>query len=151
MMTTLKIKIVDHNSDAYRETVKLRDMILRKPLGLNYTEVQLQAELDSIHIACYFHDELVGCLILKPDGTDNLKMRQVAVSDKHQGLGIGRALVDFSEQYARENGYGKISMHARDTAVGFYLKLGYEVEGEPFEEVTIPHRSMFKEIGQCAE
>jgi len=68
-------------------------------------------------------------------------MRQVAVSDKHQGLGIGRAMVEFSERFARENGYGKISMHARDTAVGFYLRLGYEVEGEPFEEVTIPHQS----------
>jgi ribosomal protein S18 acetylase RimI-like enzyme len=74
-------------------------------------------------------------------------MRQVAVSDKHQGLGVGRALVDFSEKYAGDNGYSKISMHARESAVGFYLKLGYEVEGEPFEEVTIPHRSMFKRIG----
>ena len=128
-------------------TVDLRDRILRKPLGLTYTAEQLEAESDSIHVACYFQDEVVGCLILEPDGMRNLKMRQVAVSDRHQGLGIGRALVDFSEEYASDNGYDKISMHAREAAVGFYLKLGYEVEGEPFEEVTIPHRSMFKKIG----
>jgi ribosomal protein S18 acetylase RimI-like enzyme len=145
-MTTLSIKVVEHNSDSYRETVNLRDKILRQPLGLIYTPEQLGAESDSIHVACYLQDELVGCLILKPDGPQNLKMRQVAVSDKHQGLGIGRALVDFSEEFARENGYGKITMHARETAAGFYLKLGYEVEGEAFEEVTIPHRSMFKKI-----
>jgi predicted GNAT family N-acyltransferase len=56
-------------------------------------------------------------------------------------------MVKFSEQYAQEHGYSKIYMHARETAVGFYLKLGYEIEGEPFEEVTIAHRSMLKNIG----
>jgi predicted GNAT family N-acyltransferase len=145
-MTTLIIKVVDHNSQPYHETVTLRDEVLRKPLGLIYTPEQLGAESDSIHIACYFQDELAGCLILQPDAMQTLKMRQVAVSNKHQGLGIGRAMVEFSEQFARENGYGKITIHARDTAVGFYLRLGYEVEGEPFEEVTIPHQSMFKNI-----
>ena len=142
----MRIEIVDHDSKAYHETVNLRDTILRKPLGLSFSPEQLQEESHLIHVACYFQDALAGCLILQPEGKDCLKMRQVAVSERHQGLGIGRTLVEFSEQFAREHGFRKISMHARETAVGFYLKLGYEVEGEPFEEVTIPHRSMFKNI-----
>jgi predicted GNAT family N-acyltransferase len=37
-------------------------------------------------------------------------------------------------------------MHARKSAVGFYEKLGYEIEGDEFEEVTIPHYEMQKTL-----
>jgi predicted GNAT family N-acyltransferase len=37
-------------------------------------------------------------------------------------------------------------LHARATAVPFYLRLGYTVVGEPFEEVGIPHRGMEKAL-----
>ena len=37
-----------------------------------------------------------------------------------------------------------LTLHARETAVAFYLRLGYRVVGEPFVEVTIPHRTMEK-------
>ena len=33
-------------------------------------------------------------------------------------------------------------LHARQTAVPFYERLGYETYGEPFVEVTIPHIAM---------
>lgn len=141
---TLIIKCIQHNSAEYEDTVVLRDEVLRKPLGLIFDPADLEKESDSIHIACYLNDVLAGCLILQPDNLGGLKMRQVAVSTESQGCGIGKAMVRFSEQYARENGYNKIHMHARETAIPFYLGLGYSIEGEPFEEVTIPHRHMFK-------
>jgi predicted GNAT family N-acyltransferase len=37
-------------------------------------------------------------------------------------------------------------MHARQSAVGFYQKLGYQIRGEEFEEVTIPHYEMQKQL-----
>ncbi len=141
---TLLIKCIKHNSAEYKDTVALRDVVLRKPLGLDFDPSDLDKESNSIHVACYLNDALAGCLILQPDDQRGLKMRQVAVSPECQGTGIGKAMVRYSEQYARENGYNKIHMHARDTAVPFYVGLGYSIEGEPFEEVTIPHRHMFK-------
>ena len=68
----------------------------------------------------------------------------MAVLNNLQGKGIGRALMMFAENIARDRGFRKISMHARKTAVGFYEKLGYEVEGDEFLEVTIPHHIMKK-------
>ena len=38
----------------------------------------------------------------------------------------------------------RIYLHARAHAVDFYLNSNYEVFGEPFEEVGIPHRHMQK-------
>ena len=37
-------------------------------------------------------------------------------------------------------------LHARQTAVPFYLKLGYAEVGAPFQEVGIPHRCMEKPL-----
>lgn len=35
-------------------------------------------------------------------------------------------------------------LHARDSALDFYLSLGYSIVGDPFEEVGIPHHRMEK-------
>jgi predicted GNAT family N-acyltransferase len=37
-------------------------------------------------------------------------------------------------------------MHARKSAVGFYEKNGYKICSGEFEEVTIPHYVMEKEL-----
>jgi ribosomal protein S18 acetylase RimI-like enzyme len=73
-------------------------------------------------------------------------MRQVAVAREAQGKKIGTALVEFSEHLAREHGFDKITMHARETAVAFYERLDYERCGERFDEVTIPHWEMRKKL-----
>ncbi|RYG29002.1 GNAT family N-acetyltransferase, partial [bacterium] len=70
------------------------------------------------------------------------KIRQVAVDPMEQGKGLGAALMRAIEPLCDE-----IYLHARDTAVPFYLRLGYQIVGEPFEEVGIPHRAMRKTTG----
>ncbi len=49
--------------------------------------------------------------------------------------------LEFEAEAARR-GYKRIYLHAREVALDFYLKLGYEIFGEEFVEVTIPHRHM---------
>jgi predicted GNAT family N-acyltransferase len=63
-----------------------------------------------------------------------------------QGKGVGRALIQFAENLARDHGYHKITMHARKNALGFYEKMGYRVKGSEFEEITIPHYIMEKDL-----
>ena len=50
----------------------------------------------------------------------------MAVVSGLQGKGIGKVLLQFAENIARDRGYKKIMMHARKTAVGFYEKSGYK-------------------------
>ena len=73
-------------------------------------------------------------------------MRQVAVDPDLQSRGVGSLLVSHSEAVARAKGFKKIELHARDTAVQFYKKLGYTVSGSVFKEVGIDHYYMDKEI-----
>ena len=138
---------VEYASPAYDEIVALRDTLLRKPLGLQFKVNEMDKEYLQIHFAAYTYDwELRGCLVLKPLGEEVIKMRQVAVAEAHQGQGIGQALVVASEEWARARGYREMELNARDVAVVFYEKLGYVKQGEPFEEVSIKHFKMVKEL-----
>ena len=142
----MRLQWVEHGSPEYRETIELRRQILRLPLGLDFTEEDIEAEAAELHLAAWDERGLAGCLVLVPYGSD-AKMRQVAVQPDRQGTGIGRAMVDEFERQASRDGYRRIVLNARDTAVPFYEKLGYAVEGEMFEEVTIPHFRMVKKLG----
>lgn len=142
----LGIRLVEHGSAAYRDTVWLRDCVLRRPLGLRFSDEELAREHGSHHVACYRGDRLVGCLVLRPRPDGDLQMRQVAVLPELQGQGIGTALVRFSEDLAHQRGFRRLILHARETAVAFYEKLGYSRMGDRFEEVSIPHWAMEKRL-----
>ena len=75
-----------------------------------------------------------------------VQMRQVAVVPDLQGQGIGVAIVERSETLSRQMGFRRMVLHARETAVPFYEKLGYSRIGEGFAEVTISHWAMEKKF-----
>jgi predicted GNAT family N-acyltransferase len=142
----MALKIIDHNSKEYRQMVDLRYQILRKPLGLSFTDEELATEKDDILLGCYEDDSLEACCVLSKTEPKTVRLRQMAVSANLQGKGIGRVLMSFAENIARDHGYKRLTMHARKSAVGFYEKNGYKVCSDEFLEVTIPHFVMEKEL-----
>jgi len=141
-----RLRWIDHLSPAYALSVALRRDILRKPLGLEFTEAQLASESNSYHLTAWEEDVLLGTLLLTPLESGSIQMRQVAVDDRRQGLGIGRLMVAESEAEAIGRGFTRMILHARDTAVGFYLKLGYKPVGDEFIEVGVKHQEMVKQL-----
>lgn len=126
--------------------ITLRNDILRKPLGLHFTQEELEKEKNEILIGAFEEDKMLGCCMLVKEEPKTCRLRQMAVLNNLQGKGIGRALMLFAETIARDRGFRKITMHARKTAVGFYERLGYKISGEEFKEVTIPHYVMEKKL-----
>ena len=140
----MALKIIDHGTKEYQQMVQLRNDILRKPLGLSLTPEELEKEKEEILIGAFEEDKMLGCCMLITQDPATVRLRQMAVLNNLQGKGIGRALMQFAENIARDRGFRKITMHARQTARGFYEKLGYQISGEQFEEVSIPHYIMEK-------
>lgn len=124
----------------------LRETILRKPLGLSFSDEDLKNEDQYIHIAFYDDDTLEGCCMLVPLNGNTVQLRQMAVTAGLQGKGIGRSIMQFAENIARDLGYRKMVMHARKSALGFYQKLQYNKVGEEFMEVTLPHFFLEKQL-----
>ena len=140
------LKQIDHGSKEYKQLVQLRYSILREPVGLDFSEDELEKEAGNIHIASFEEDELLGCCMLTKINKETLQLRQMAVKNNLQRKGIGASIMNFAENIARDKGFKKIIMHARDTAVGFYEKFGYKVKGEPFTEVKLTHVLMEKKL-----
>ena len=146
MSARTKIEVIEHDSAAYWQGLLLRDGLLREPLGLDYSDEDVAAEADQVHVVAIERNEIVGTLILRGVSPGIVQMRQVAVSAKKQGKGIGRDLVKFAEALVWAECGEEIYLHARETVVGFYEALEYEVVGEMFIEVGIPHFKMRKPV-----
>ncbi len=146
-MEPLQVRQLEFLSPDYDQSITLRTKVLRIPLGLEFSCEQLEQEYDQMHFACFESSgKMIGCMILKPDEPGVFQMRQVAIELEHQGRGAGRLLVEFAEKWAAEMGSNKIILHARDQAMPFYKKLGYQLDGPGFEEIGILHYLMFKKI-----
>jgi predicted GNAT family N-acyltransferase len=142
----MALKIIDHGTAEYEQMVKLRDDILRKPLGLSFSPEELEREKNNLHIVAYEDERMLGCCMLLEEDPQTVRLRQMAVMNDLQGKGIGKALMQFAENLARDRGYKRITMHARKHAIGFYEKMGYKKIGNEFKEITIPHYLMEKEL-----
>ena len=142
----MALKIIDYGTKEYQQMIKLRDDILRKPLGLYFSPEELEIEKDNMLIGAFEDDEMLGCCMMVEKDPTTLRLRQVAVLNDLQGKGIGRALTNFAENLARDQGYNKMYMHARKDVVGFFEKMGYKITGDEFSDLTIPHFIMEKEL-----
>jgi GNAT superfamily N-acetyltransferase len=142
----MALRIIDYGSNEYRQMIKLREEILRRPLGLGFTEEELARERDNMMIGAFEDEDLLGCCMIVEENPTTARLRQMAVLNNLQGKGVGRALMQFAENLARDRGYKVLSMHARKNAVGFYEKVGYKVKGDEFTEITIPHYLMEKQL-----
>jgi predicted GNAT family N-acyltransferase len=142
----MALKIIDYGTPEYRQMIKMRDEILRKPLGITFSENELENEKDNLFIGAFEDDELLGCCMIVQLDPKKAKLRQMAVLNNVQGKGIGRALIQFAENIARDHGYRIMNMHARKNTVPFFEKMGYRISGDEFIEITIPHFEMEKEL-----
>ncbi len=139
-------RLIKYGSSQYEDELRLRDDVLRKPLGLSLFAENLDAEKRDTHIGAFIEGSLVGVLVLAPCREGCFKMRQVAVSAPLRRHGIGRQLVAYAEAYACDTGHREIVLNARRTAEAFYRHLGYSAVGSEFTEVGIPHIKMRKEL-----
>lgn len=142
----VEIRLIEHGSEDYKASLDLRHKELREPIGLNLFDEDLSRDKNEMHIGAFSKNDLVGILILVPGQESKIQMRQVAVVKALQGKGIGNQLVGFAEDYCIENGFEEIYLHARKSAMEFYENMAYEVEGDSYLEVGIPHFNMYKRV-----
>ena len=131
----------------HRDMIALRHRLLREPLGLAFTEAQLAAEAEQVHLALRHDEVVVGTVLLvPPDAGGTARIRQMAVDPRFERQGFGKLLLHHGEATLLHLGAVTITLAARQNAVGFYRKFGYIARGEPFIEVTIPHLLMVKQL-----
>lgn len=140
-----EIRPIQPGSADYDAACRLREDLLRRPLGLLLRPEDVADDHARLHWGAWDGEALVGSISLKlGEGVGTIK--QLVVTDDVQGKGVGSALVNAAENAARERGFTRIDMNARDSAIPFYLRHGYATQGEPFMEVGLAHIVMVKDL-----
>jgi predicted GNAT family N-acyltransferase len=74
------------------------------------------------------------------------RLGRLAVEPEARGRGIAGAVLGEAARVARSATAERISLHAQTYAMTLYVRDGYEVAGEPFEEEGIEHVAMEKRL-----
>jgi len=134
--------------EEFSQYYHLRWKILRKPWQQALGSEQDEQEQYAIHRM--ITDEQANILAvgrLEKVTEQQGQVRFMAVDDNAQGKGLGQQIIIELEQQASQLGMSEICLNARDNAVGFYQKLGYENQGYShtlFNEVK--HYRMVKKL-----
>ncbi|HHJ35218.1 MAG TPA: GNAT family N-acetyltransferase [Gammaproteobacteria bacterium] len=114
--------------EEFKRYYHLRWQLLRAPW--NQPE---GSEIDSIENQCFHlmatdtNDTVLAVSRLQFNSDDEAQIRYMAVVESSGRKGIGRALIEAMEQQARLSTRKKMVLEAREPAVGFYEKLGYNL------------------------
>lgn len=110
---------------------------------------ETDADDNSSTHAAIFDPELgcIACGRLHRLSETLAQIRYMAVHPEWQGKGVGALVMQYLEYQAKVQGFNLITLNARESAVGFYLKNGYQVMGEgPLVWGVIPHKICTKPI-----
>jgi predicted GNAT family N-acyltransferase len=117
---------------------------VRRIVFIEEQRVPEALELDESDSTC--HHVLVTDAGNKPVGTGRIgpdgRIGRMAVLKEYRRRGVGSALLAALLDYARQEQYAGIYLHAQVDAIPFYEKHGFIVNGEQFMDAGIPHRNM---------
>lgn len=109
-------------------------------------DIDWAIEFDGLDDECilfnaYMDNKIVGAARLYQN-----KVGRVATLKDYRNHGVGTALMDFIEKYAKDHGIHTIVLNAQLYIKDFYDHLGYHAVGEIFQEADIDHIKMIKEL-----
>jgi ribosomal protein S18 acetylase RimI-like enzyme len=142
------IEIRTPNSDMeWQNYYDLRYRILRKPWAQLLGSERNEGDATGIHLAIFENRIIKAIARLDISGEHTGQVRFVAVETNEQGKGFGKLIMDEAEKISKERGDRKMILHARETALNFYHKLGYKlVEKSHLLFGEIQHFLMEKEF-----
>lgn len=139
---------------SWERSADLDDLIyteMYRDFGVARDEAWRETGEDSVVAVALAEEDgaLLGTARLVRNAGDSApQVRQVVVAPDARVAGVGRELMDALEREAARTGAEHVRLNARDTAVAFYRRLGYEADGEWFtSELTgIEHLPMRKRL-----
>ena len=135
------------------ESIIVRHPVLRPGRPIESCHFDGDDLLSTSHFGLFLENQLAGVISAfkaqnKLFSEENqYQIRGMAVLSEFQKKGFGEQLLQYCENEIRLKSGNLIWFNARETALGFYEKSGYEILGDPFEIPDVgPHYILFKVI-----
>lgn len=136
---------IRHDSEHYKQSVQLRNQVLRIPIGLLLSTQDMFGEKDQLMYG-YFENGIILSTVQFILKDKKAKLRQFATHIKHRNRGLGNKLYHYCESELLKLNFNEIYCHCRLEAVPFYIKNGFKITSEEFIEVGIVHVKMTKQV-----
>lgn len=86
-----------------------------------------------------------GRIVIEDEKT--IRPTRIATLKEYRKRNLGAKIMKAIEDYGVENGYSHSLVHAEQTALGFYQKLGYTICSDVYYEDGVPCQSLTKALG----
>lgn len=111
----------------FEQNYQLRWQILRAPWHQSKGSEQDKLEQQSIHRCIFNNNTILATARLHFVSQHETQIRYMAVNAESQGIGYGKMLIHELEKEAVLRGAKRVELNAREGAVKFYQRLGYEL------------------------
>lgn len=134
------------------ETYAVRHPVLREGRPLEDCKFDHDEDDTTFHLGLFFENDLIGVVSYMKTEHNTLQgnqyqLRGMAVLKPYQNKGLGKLLIDKGDSIVRDLKGTIIWCNAREIAVNFYKRNGFEIFGEPFIIPKIGlHYSMYKKL-----
>ena len=121
--------------------------LVRQEVFILEQGVPAELELDELdssaaHVLAYQDAHCIGTGRLVNLSAKQAQIGRMAVLAKFRGKGIGKQILQKLVDLAASQGAQGIILHSQVSAIPFYGKLGFQAQGDVYEEAGIPHRNM---------
>jgi predicted GNAT family N-acyltransferase len=105
-------------------------------------------ENESQHYLATRNGDALGTVRWRHYGEAAAKIERLAVLEGSRGLKIGSKLMEHTmREIAKLTDIQWVKVGSQDHAIPFYVSLGFQVDGDGFEDAGIPHHNMLKRLG----
>ena len=125
------------------ETYELRRRVLRNNDPGAEVHIREDDRSDAWHIGAIAGGRVIATASFygipcrqRPDVSAVAQLRMMAVDERWQETGVGRAVLRQAMEHLRNEGIELLWCNARSSAAGFYEHLGFELIGDPFIETV---------------
>lgn len=127
------VKYKSYDTDYYTQTLKLRNDVLRRPLGKSIFDEDLTIERENDFYGWVKENQIIATLSTYVKESKTIHLTAFAVAPTYQNQGYGKGLITFLIEDLDKQVYERLSVFARATAKDFYEKCGFTVAGEVIE------------------
>lgn len=120
------------------QVLPIRNVVLRNNKGIEFARFAEDKLVDTFHLAYLLNDKVVSVSTFLPANLPDIslkgfQLRGMATLIECAGNGFGKAIVNFAISYLKTKNVNYIWCNARQSALGFYRNLGFEINSQPFE------------------
>jgi len=143
MITVKEVK----SDGELQEAFNIREKVYIEEQQIDRADEFDEFDDTSVHFIAHDKGEAAGTARYRKT-SEGYKLERFAVLPEFRKRGVAGLLMHTMLDHIgpSENQSKKLYLNAQESAIGLYVKYGFEEEGDRFMECDIPHQKMFRYI-----